>query len=59
MTIWQRLLITLILMVLASFIAGLAWRGLLGGQIPSYFSGLVGGIAALAIWELLRGGRKR
>lgn len=41
-------------MVLASFIAGLAWRGMFDARIPSYLSGLIGGITALGIWELLR-----
>lgn len=53
-TIWRRLLITLIVMVLASFVVGLAWRGMFDARIPSYLSGLVGGVTALAIWELLR-----
>lgn len=54
MTIWKRLLITLLCMVLASFIVGLAWRGMFDARIPSYLSGLIGGVSALAIWELLR-----
>ena len=41
-------------MVMASFIAGLAWRGMFDARIPSYLSGLIGGVTALAIWELLR-----
>lgn len=59
MTIWQRLLITLIIMTLASLVAGLAWKNLFDAQIPSYLSGLVGGFTALAVWELLRKKRKR
>ena len=54
MTIWQRLLITLVVMVLASFLVGLVWRGMFDARIPSYLSGLVGGATALAIWEFLR-----
>ena len=59
MTIWQRLLITLVFMVLASFIAGLVWRGMFDARIPSYISGLIGGVSALGIWELLRSRRGR
>lgn len=59
MTIWQRLLITLIVLVLASFVAGLVWRDLFDARIPSYLSGIIGGITALAVWELLRGRPKR
>ena len=54
MTFGKRLLITLIFMVAASFLVGLAWRGVFDAQIPSYLSGLIGGVTALAIWEFLR-----
>jgi len=54
MTLGKRLLITLVAMVIASFVIGLIWRGLFDARIPSYLSGLVGGLSALAIWEFLR-----
>jgi hypothetical protein len=41
-------------MVIASLIAGFAWRGMFDARIPSYLSGLIGGLAALGVWELLR-----
>jgi ABC-type sugar transport system permease subunit len=44
MPLWQRLLITLVTMLLTSFIAGLLWRWLFSTDIPSYLSGVVGGI---------------
>jgi hypothetical protein len=53
-TIWKRLLITVIAMLLASFLIGLLWRGAFDARIPSYLSGLIGGISALATWEFLR-----
>lgn len=59
MAIWKRLLITLVIMVVASFLAGLAWRGMFDARIPSYLSGLIGGVTALAIWEFLRNRTKR
>ena len=52
--LWQRLLITLVTMLLTSLIAGLLWRGLLNTDIPSYLSGVVGGVTAVPIWELLK-----
>jgi hypothetical protein len=52
--LWQRLLITLAVMLLASWLVGLAWRWLLGSEMPSYLSGLVGGITAVPTWEFLR-----
>jgi len=54
MTLWKRVLITLLAMVIASFIVGLMWRGAFDARIPSYLSGLIGGLSALATWEFLR-----
>ena len=54
MTFGKRLLLTLAAMVVASFVAGLMWRGAFDARIPSYLSGLVGGLSALAAWEALR-----
>jgi hypothetical protein len=54
MPIWQRLLITIAAMLVASFIAGLLWNWIFGVSIPSYLGGLVGGLAALPAWEFLR-----
>lgn len=54
MTLGKRLLITLAAMVIASLIAGLLWRGAFDARIPSYLSGLIGGLSALAVWEALR-----
>lgn len=59
MTIGKRLLITLVFMVVASFLVGLLWRGMFDARIPSYLSGLIGGVTALAIWEFLRSRAKR
>jgi len=54
MPLWQRLLITLVVMALASFLVGLGWRALFNAEIPSYLSGLVGGIVAIPTWDLLQ-----
>lgn len=54
MKFWQRLLIALVTMFLASLIAGYFWRSVFEVPIPGYLSGVVGGLAALATWELLR-----
>jgi hypothetical protein len=42
--LWQRLLITLATMLLASFVAGLLWQELFSRKIPGYLSGIIGGI---------------
>jgi len=54
MPLWQRLLITVATILVASFIAGLLWRWLFNTQIPGYLSGIAGGVAALPMWELLK-----
>jgi hypothetical protein len=50
----KRLGLTIVAMLAASVLVGLAWRGLFDARIPAYLSGVVGGLAALAAWELLR-----
>ena len=54
MTLGKRLLITLAAMLIASFVVGLIWRGAFDARIPSYLSGMIGGLSALAMWEFLR-----
>ncbi|HEY7665426.1 MAG TPA: hypothetical protein VH934_20095 [Xanthobacteraceae bacterium] len=54
MPFWQRLLITLAVMVLTSYLVGLLWEWAFRGDIPSYLSGAVGGISAVPTWEFLQ-----
>lgn len=54
MQLWQRLTITILAMLVASLVAGLVWRNIFNTGIPSYLSGVVGGLAALPVWELLK-----
>ena len=49
-----RLLVTLIAMLAASFVAGLIWHSLFGVDLPSYLAGMVGGVTALPVWELMK-----
>ena len=51
---WHRLLATMIVMLLASYLASLIWSSALGFRIPSYISGLIGGLSALPIWDQLK-----
>jgi hypothetical protein len=41
-------------MAAASLIVGLVWRALLGFELPSYLAGVVGGLTAVPVWELLK-----
>ena len=54
MLLWQRVIVTLIAMVVASLIIGYIWWEIFGFQLPSYLGGVVGGLTALPIWELLK-----
>ena len=54
MPVWQRLLITLALMLITSFAAGLLWHAAFNTYIPGYLSGAVGGITAVPAWEFLK-----
>ena len=51
---WQRLLVTVGVMLLASYLAGLLCQGVLGIPIPSYVAGAIGGLAALPAWDFLK-----
>jgi hypothetical protein len=59
MLLWQRVIVTLIAMVVASLIIGYIWWEIFGFQLPSYLGGVVGGLTALPIWELLKRVRPR
>lgn len=51
---WQRLLITVLVMLAASYLAAMVWNAALGVALPSYLAGLVGGLAAIPVWDLLQ-----
>jgi uncharacterized membrane protein len=52
--LWQRLIITIIAMLAASYIVGLIWQAIFSGSLPSYAAGVVGGLAALLVWDFLK-----
>lgn len=54
MNLWLRLFITALVMLAMSFAAGQLWRSALNFQMPSYLAGVIGGVSALPIWELLK-----
>jgi hypothetical protein len=54
MPFWKRLLITVCVMLAMSIIAGLIWNGIFESSLPSYLAGVIGGLASLPTWELLR-----
>ena len=54
MPFWQRLIATVIAMLVVSFIAGIIWRSFFYIGIPGYLSGIIGGLTALPVWEFLK-----
>ena len=54
MPFWQRLAITFIAMLAASFLLGVTWRSIFNLPLPSYLAGIAGGLTALPVWELLK-----
>lgn len=54
MALWKRLLITLATILLTSVVVGLLWHWLFNTAIPGYLSGVVGGVTAVPMWELLK-----
>ena len=54
MPLWQRLLVTLLAILAASFVADLIWQALTGYDLPSYLAGVIGGLAAVPLWEFLK-----
>ncbi len=62
MTLWQRLLITIVAIFLASYLAGLIWQAAFDTRLPSFLGGIVGGLSAIPVWgflERVRSKRKR
>jgi len=53
MILWQRLLVTIVAMLISSFVAQLIWQVVFETPIPGYFAGIIGGLSALPVWELL------
>ncbi len=54
MVFWQRLLVTVIFMLVAGFLAGIIWRSIFNLVMPSYLAGFIGGLTALPVWEFLK-----
>ena len=51
MPMWQRLLITLVAMLIVSFVIGYLWQAIFLIPLPSYLAGVIGGLTALPVWS--------
>ena len=54
MVFWKRILILLFAILAVSFLVGLLWRNVFGFVLPPYISGVVGGLTAVPLWDLLK-----
>jgi len=54
MPFWQRSLILLVAVMAVSFIVGILWHSVFGFNLPTYVSGVIGGLSAVLIWDLLK-----
>lgn len=54
MPFWQRALILLVAVMAVSFLVGILWHALFSFYLPSYVSGVIGGLSAVFIWDLLK-----
>ncbi len=52
--LWQRLIITILVMLAASYLAGLIWQAVFGFALPPYVAGVIGGLSAIPVWDLLQ-----
>jgi glucose-6-phosphate-specific signal transduction histidine kinase len=53
-SLWQRLLLTVLAMLAVSFLAGLLWGQMFDARLPSFLGGIVGGLTAIPVWEILK-----
>ena len=54
MPFWQRLLILLVAILLVSFLVDFAWRYIFSFVLPSYVTGVIGGLTAVPLWDILK-----
>jgi hypothetical protein len=54
MAIILMLVLTVIVVMAVSYVVSIVWGVLFAAALPSYFSGLIGGLAALPVWESLK-----
>jgi len=54
MLFWQRFLILLLAILAISFGFNMLWNYVFGFVLPTYISGVVGGLTAVPLWDLLK-----
>jgi hypothetical protein len=54
MPFWQRFLVLLVAILAVSFLFGMLWSYVFGFALPSYVSGVIGGLTAVPLWDILK-----
>ena len=54
MPFWQRFLILLVAILLVGFLVDLIWHNIFGFALPAYVTGVIGGLTAVPLWDLLK-----
>jgi len=54
MPFWQRALILVIAILVVSFLIDLIWQKIFGFVLPGYIIGVLSGLTAVPIWDLLK-----
>ncbi len=54
MPFWQRSLVLVAAMMAVSFVIGLIWHYLFNFTLPGYVSGVIAGLTAVPLWDLLK-----
>jgi hypothetical protein len=54
MPFWQRFLILLVSMAAVGLIVGTLWHALFSFYLPSYVTGVICGLTAVPLWDLLK-----
>jgi len=54
MPFWQRSLVLLASVIGVSVVVGVIWNSLFGFSLPAYASGVIGGLTAVPLWDILK-----
>lgn len=54
MKLWQKIVVTIVAMLIVSYGGARLWLLAFDFVIPSYLAGMIGGLTAIPVWEFLR-----
>jgi hypothetical protein len=54
MVFWQRILVLVVAVLIVSFVFSVLWQQLFNFSLPGYVLGVVGGLTAVPLWDVLK-----